>query len=402
MRHSERPGSIDGAAETAVTPQESSAPELTVVVPCLNERENVPILIERLRHALAGIAWEVIFVDDDSPDGTAAAVRAIGAANARVRCIRRIGRRGLAGACIEGMLASQARYLAVIDSDLQHDETLLAPMLATLRTGDADLVVGTRYAEGGAADSFSSGRKWISGTGTKLSNRLLGLKLTDPLSGFFMIERTAFERVAPKLSTQGFKILLDIAATAGPALRTAELPYTFGRRAHGNSKLDTRVALDCAGLVLGKATSDLVSMRFIVFCLVGLSGIAVHFGVLTAGVEVAGLPFEAAQAIAIVAAIAYNFALNNLITYRDLRLEGWSFLAGLAKFYLICSVAALSNLSVGHWLFSHQQTWLVAGLAGALVSVAWNYVVSSLLVWHVTSPRRARAQVRAAPARPLP
>src|SRR5438132_970180 len=138
------------AAAPATTGLPARAAELTIVVPTFNERANVPPLIERLRTALAGVDWEVIFVDDDSPDGTAALAKAIGASDARVRCLRRIGRRGLAGACLEGMLASQASLVAVMDGDLQHDEALLEPMLARLRLRDVDLLVATRYANGGS------------------------------------------------------------------------------------------------------------------------------------------------------------------------------------------------------------------------------------------------------------
>jgi dolichol-phosphate mannosyltransferase len=358
-----------------------TAPELSIFVPTFNERENVPILVDRLRQALAGVAWEMIIVDDDSPDGTADVARAIGASDARIRCLRRVGRRGLSGACLEGMLASNARYAAVMDADLQHDERLLLPMLEKLRADEADIVIGTRYAEGGAADTFSTKRKWISLLATHLANKVLGLKLSDPLSGFFMLRRNVVETFARKLSTQGFKILLDIVSTAGKSLRVAELPYQFGSRQRGTSKLDTRVALDYAGLVLAKATAGLLSLRFIFFCLVGLVGIGVHFVTLSIGVVVIGLSFYWAQTLAIVVAIAYNFALNNAITYRDQRLTGVNFLIGLLLFYLVSSIGALSNMSVGNWLFGQQQTWWVAGLGGAVMSVVWNYAVSSLLVW---------------------
>ncbi|MEP7032217.1 MAG: polyprenol monophosphomannose synthase, partial [Pseudolabrys sp.] len=215
-------------------------------------------MIERVRQALGDTSFEIIIVDDDSPDGTAEAARAIGAVDARVRCLRRVGRRGLSGACIEGMLASQARYAAVMDADLQHDEWLLKPMLAKLRNDEADIVVGSRYTEGGAADGFSSRRKWISSLGTQAANSVLGRKLSDPLSGFFMLRRSVVEQAAPKLSTQGFKILLDIVTTAGASLRVAELPYQFAPRHSGTSKLDPRTMLDYAGLLLAKSTSDLV------------------------------------------------------------------------------------------------------------------------------------------------
>jgi dolichol-phosphate mannosyltransferase len=364
-----------------LAPAASMAPELSVIVPTFNESANVPVLVERLRAALNGVNWEMIVVDDDSPDGTADVTREIGAADDRIRCIRRVGRRGLAGACLEGMLASQARFAAVIDADLQHDEKLLVPMLTKMREGVTDIVIGTRYAEGGSCGEFSSGRKWISVTATRVANKVLGRTLSDPLSGFFMLRREVIDPIAGKLSTHGFKILLDIVSTGGPSLRIAELPYTFGLRLQGASKLDTRVAFDYAGLLLAKATGDFLSLRFIFFCLVGISGIGVHFAVLWSGVSLFGLEFGWAQALAIAVAIATNFHLNNQITYRDQRLTGVSYLTGLALFYVISSIGAISNLSVGTWLFGQDQTWWLAGLGGALMSVVWNYAVSSLMVW---------------------
>jgi dolichol-phosphate mannosyltransferase len=368
----------------ADSPQQAPAltpPELSVIVPTFNECENIPLLVEQVRQALVGVAWEMIVVDDDSPDGTAEVARRIGAGDIRIRCLRRVGRRGLSGACLEGMLASQAQFAAVLDADLQHDEKLLLPMLMKMRGGEADVVIGTRYADGGSADAFSAKRKWFSLLATRIANVVLGRKLSDPLSGFFMLRRNVVEEIAPKLSTQGFKILLDIVSTAGKSLRIVELPYQFGARYRGSSKLDTRIALDYAGLVLAKATSNLLSLRFVFFCLVGLIGIAVHFAVLSIGVAFIGLTFEWAQTLAIAVAIANNFALNNAITYRDQRLTGVNYLVGLLLFYVISSIGAVSNLSVGSWLFSHEQTWWVSGLGGAAMSVVWNYAVSSMMVW---------------------
>src|ERR1700690_1152870 len=243
------------ALDTAV----QRAPELTVVIPTFKEHDDVERVVERLRDVLAGYDWEVIFVDDDSPDGTAALVRTIGERDRRVRCVRRLGRRGLAGACIEGMLTSQARYVAVMDADLQHDETILISMLDRLRKGDVDLVVATRYLNGNTTQGLSSGRSHISRWSTALARRLLGVDLTDPMSGYFMIRRAAFEELAPKLSSQGFKILLDIATSARGRLRITELPYDFRGRMNGESKLDKKVALDFVALVVAKLTYDSVS-----------------------------------------------------------------------------------------------------------------------------------------------
>jgi dolichol-phosphate mannosyltransferase len=357
------------------------APELTVVVPTFKERANVPLLVDKLAATLAGVDWEVVFVDDNSPDGTAAAAREIGARDARVRCIRRIGRRGLAGACIEGMLASQARYVAVMDADLQHDETLLTAMLARLR-GGVDLAVASRFADGASAAGLSSAsREQASRLSNAMARRLLGVTLSDPMSGFFMIARERFEELAPRLSSQGFKILLDIVATAQGSLRIAELPFVFAERQHGESKLDTRVALDFAALVLAKLTNDTVSFRFLLFCLVGLTGIAIHMATLQLALTTGGIHFGWAQIVATITAIAWNFVLNNMFTYRDQRLTGLQFLTGLIRFELICSVGAISNVGIAAFIYAHDPNWWIAGLGGALMGAVWNYVVSAAFVW---------------------
>jgi dolichol-phosphate mannosyltransferase len=356
------------------------APELCVVVPAYNERDNVAPLIDLLREALDGIAWEAIIVDDNSPDGTAAAARAIGETDRRVRCIRRIGRRGLAGACLEGMLASQARYVAVIDADLQHDEQLLPAMLQRLRDGSADLVVASRRVAAGSDAGLSGLRSRMSRFAGALARFLLGVAITDPMSGFFMLRRDVIEKIAPSLSNQGFKILLDIVATAGN-LRVVELPYTFRERRHGESKLDAQVMLEFAGLLTAKLTHDTVSIRFLMYCLVGLTGVAVHMAVLQAAVETTALGFSLDQAIATVTAITWNFTLNNAVTYRDQRLTGRRFVTGLLRFQLVCSVGAISNVGAATWIYNYHTGWWVAGLSGALMGAVWNYVISAAFVW---------------------
>jgi len=366
-------------AARAPAPALRPAPELCIVAPAFNERDNVAILVERLRRALAALDWEVIFVDDNSPDGTAAAVRAIGEADSRVRCIHRIGRRGLAGACLEGMLATQARYVAIMDADLQHDETLLVAMIERLRAGTTDLVVASRYLRGGSAAGLSRRRALISRLSNALVGRILGRDLTDPMSGYFMIRRDIFAALAPAISSQGFKILFDILATSGDRLRTVELPTKFQERGHGESKLDSKIALDFAGLVTAKLTGDTVSPRFLLFCLVGLSGIGVHLSILTALLTVT--PFGAAQALATIGAIAWNFWFNNLFTYRDQRLAGLQFLTGLVRFEVICAIGAISNIGVAAWIYDYGSRWWVAGLCGAVIGAVWNFAVSAAFVW---------------------
>ena len=369
------------SAMTEPAPAAATARQLCVVVPTFNERDNVPKLFAKLDAALVGIAWEVIFVDDNSPDGTWDVVRQLAQTDPRARCIRRIGRRGLSGACIEGILASSAPYVAVMDADLQHDETQLPKMLGLLTNGEAELVVGSRYVSGGRADSFGTARLGGSVFATKIATKLLHVNVADPMSGFFMIRRDRFEQLAPSLSVQGFKILLDIVATAGGKLKVVEVPYSFGTRLHGESKLDSMVVLDFLGLVLAKMTHDLVSLRFLLFALVGAIGLAVHLVTLYISLERFDIEFAEAQAIAAFVAMTGNFFLNNRLTYRDQRLKGLAILRGLLLFYLVCGVGLLANVGVAFSVYDQEPIWWLAGAAGALMGVVWNYAVSSLFVW---------------------
>lgn len=374
------------APRTATQNPAALAPAtLSIVLPTFNERDNVPVLVERLDKVLAGVAWEVIVVDDNSPDGTADAARALAARDPRVRVIRRVGRRGLSGACIEGMLASSADFVAVMDADLQHDETLLPKMLAKLSADEADLVVASRHVEGGAVgNGLSSVRASGSGLANTLARRLLRVELSDPMSGFFMIRRQDVERLAPRLSAQGFKILLDIAASARGELRIAELPYVFRERLHGQSKLDTLVALDFLGLLLSKLVGDFVSVRFLMFMMVGASGVVVHMLALFGGLELLGLNFQSAQTAATFVAMTTNFYLNNRLTYRDRRLKGWRALRGLLSFYLVCSFGVIANVGVATLVYEENAGRLmtgIAGAAGAVMGAVWNYAASSVLTW---------------------
>lgn len=357
-----------------------TGPLLTVVIPTFNEALNIPVLVDRLERALRGIDWEVVFVDDDSPDLTARVVRQLALANARVRCIRRIGRRGLAGACLEGALSSQAPYVAIMDADLQHDEALLGPMLQTLQDGEAALVVGSRYSIGGADDGFSPARRLGSQIAALLVRLTTSLAITDPMSGFFMARRELLDDAAPRLSPEGFKILLDLLLTAPGELRISELPYTFRSRVTGDSKFDLRNMMDFLGLLIAKGTRGVLPLRFINFLFVGLSGVFVQLVALKIGLAF-GLQFPPAQVAATVVAMTSNFFLNNLLTYRDWRLSGWSAVAGLMRFYLVCSIGALSNVSVSSLVYAAHPVWWIAGLVGSVIGAVWNFATSSAIVW---------------------
>ena len=360
--------------------QRFSAPLEPGLLP-FNEVANVGELVRRLEPLLAGVAWEVIFVDDDSPDGTAAEVRRIGRSNPRVRCLQRIGRRGLSSACIEGFLASSAPYLAVMDGDLQHDETLLVEMLGVLKNEPVDIVVGSRYVGGGGIGEWDEKRARMSEFATKLSRLVLHADVGDPMSGFFMIRRQAMEGAVRNLSGIGFKILLDLFASSPAPLRFRELPYQFRERQAGETKLDAQVMLDYLMLLADKLIGHIVPVRFFLFTLVGGIGVAVHMTTLTLVYEVLGYGFIAGQAAATLVAMASNFLLNNYTTYRDRQLKGWGLVRGFVSFSLACGVGAVANVGIAAFLFNNSTEWLLSALAGVIVGAVWNYAVTAVYTW---------------------
>ena len=358
-----------------------TAPELTIVVPTFNERDNIRPLLELIARALDGDNYEVVFVDDDSRDGTLPELQAVARTDPKVRYIHRIGRRGLSSAVVEGMLSSSAPYLAVIDADLQHDETLLPDMLAVLRGGEADIVVGSRYVEGGGMGEWAASRQLISRTATRIARLIIRADLTDPMSGFFMLTREAFAGSVRNLSGQGYKILLDIFASHPDTLRLRELPYEFRTRQHGESKLDALVTWEYLMLVADKLFGRFVPVRFVLYVLAGLSGLLLHLAVLGMLHKLAGTPFVTAQITATLTAMVSNFLVNNSITFRQQRLKGGMLVPGLLAYMVICGIGAVVNVQSAEYLFDSKIPWWFAGAAGALVGAVWNYAVSTQIVW---------------------
>jgi dolichol-phosphate mannosyltransferase len=358
------------------------ATELTLVIPTFNESGNLRELLRRVDAALIGVDWEMIVVDDNSPDGTSVLAKEISHEDSRVRCLRRVNRRGLAGACIEGMLASSAPIVAVMDADLQHDERILPQMLAKLQAG-CDLVVGSRHVEGGSADEgFSESRAMISRFATRLAKRALHADFSDLMSGFFMLRREIVEDCAPNLTPSGFKILADIVASAPKPLKVEEVGYMFRERLAGESKFDLKVGLDFLGLMLNKASGGRIPVRFIFFALVGASGVAIHMATVNAALAIPGVTFALAQSIAVIVAMTSNFFINNAITYRDAKLKGFGpLLRGLLYFYAVCAFGAVANVGVATWLYNLYPVVWISALAGVIMGSVWNFTLSSLFVW---------------------
>lgn len=373
--------------------------ELAVIVPTFNERDNVVPFLQALDAALGQISYEVIFVDDDSPDGTADAVREISQRDPRVRVLHRINRRGLASACLEGMLASSAPYLAVMDADLQHDETVLPQMLERLKSKNLDVVVGSRNIAGGSMGEFAESRVRLSMLGRRFSQSVCRCEINDPMSGFFVLSRPFLMEVVHGVSGIGFKILVDLLASCHRHVRLEEMPYRFRNRQHGESKLDILVGVEYLQLLLDKFIGDYVSPSFVLFGLVGASGVVLYLALLWIQLSWLGVSFRQAQIVATLAAMTTNFLLNNAITYRDRRLRGWNILRGLILFYVACSFGVLINLETAEFARAAGFPWYAAGLFGLILSSVWNYGVTRIFTWRAIRKVRAIRQARPTPAR---
>ncbi|MGA1982356.1 MAG: glycosyltransferase family 2 protein [Acidobacteriaceae bacterium] len=367
---------------------EPTALDLAVVLPTYNERDNIPLVIAQLTEALRGLAWEAVFVDDDSPDGTAAVISAHARWDSRIRLIHRVGRRGLSSACIEGMMSTTAPVVAVMDADLQHDASILPRMLDRLREDSLDVVIGTRNSDGGSMGEFGPWRVKLSHLGQKISQSVCHAKLTDPMSGFFLLRRTFLLEVVHDLQGGGFKILVDLLASSQVPVRYGEVGYRFGARRHGESKLDVVVGIEYLFLVLNKRLGGVVPLHMALYALVGGIGLAAHLLVFLLFSHVFAASFVAAQIAATFVAMIENFTLNNLITFRSRRLRGGQMWSGLARFVMACSFGAVANVVFARALWQGGVEWYLAGFAGIVLGSVWNLSVSSMITWGMRSQTR--------------
>ena len=367
-----------------------AALEVAIVLPTYNERANVSLVIARLTEALAGLSWQAIFVDDDSPDGTAQEVAAYARVDPRIRLIHRVGQRGLASACIDGMLATDAPFVAIMDADLQHDATILPRMLARLQEESLDVIVATRNGEGGSMGEFGQRRVLLSRLGQKIGHIVCRSDISDPMSGFFMLRRSFLLGVVPRLQRGGFKILVDILASSRRPVRAGEIGYTFGARCNGESKLDVFVGIEYLSLIFNKLLGGFLPTRMGLFLLVGGLGVLTHIVALVSFREIFHTRFVTAQVIATILAMIGNFYCNNIITFRDRRLRGIHVLTGLIRFVVACSFAACANVLMARWLWHSGIPWYLAGLAGIVLGSAWNLCVSTQLTWGQTAAAQSQ------------
>lgn len=354
---------------------------LSIVVPTYNEIDNIVPFLERVKNALPNFDWELIFVDDNSSDGTASAAYRLSLQDPRVRVILRLADRGLARSSIQGMLSAKGHLLCIMDGDGQHDPAIVPRLVQRLQSGTLDVVSAARRLDEGVNPvALSALRRRMSDYGNALSSFVIGRRLSDPLTGFFIIRRDIFLEIAPRLGDPGFKLLLDILHSK-KSLRHAEVPFDFGIRMNGESKLDACVLWRFATFLMSKMTGGVLPANLISFLCVGATGVLVHLAMLYCALMFA-LPFTAAQVVAALVAASSNFLLNNFLTFRDKRLRGWAQFYGYVKFLLISSVGLLANVSAATITYERiVHVVLFATLAGIAIDTIWKFVVVKHLVW---------------------
>jgi dolichol-phosphate mannosyltransferase len=359
----------------------SITPEISIVIPVYNERENIELLVKQLHTALADRHWEALFVDDDSPDGSADEIRRISLSDPRIRLILRVEDAGLAKACIQGMLSAKAELLCVMDGDGQHDPVYIPELIKALQSTKSDLASAARDLSDATNEAALGGtRRRLSEMGNALIRKVTGRQTNDPLTGFFVIRRQAFLSVVRQLSNSGFKLLFDILAS-NHALRHVEIPFHFKERHAGDSKLDGHVLWQFLSLVIEKLCRGWIPARVISFLAVGSLGLIVHMTVLYVALGL-GAAFQFAQGLAALTAMTFNFGLNNVLTFRERRFHGLRLIAGWLGYFMICSVSLFANVVLAAWAFQRLDGMVLpAALAGITVDVAWKFIVSDRVLW---------------------
>jgi len=356
---------------------------LSVVLPCYNEIKNIDYLIEKFQLAdIDSIIAKIIFVDDDSPDGTAEYLKKVSSNKFDVVCLHRIHRHGLSSAVVEGTLLASTPYVAVMDADGQHDPGDLISMYQLMQKNHIDFIIGSRFLENAVIEKHIGFRSTLTHIGNLIANKILNRKLTDPLTGFFIFDRNMMMESIRNIRPSGFKILLDfLYQLRNKKISIDEYPINFKVRNEGESKLDSRALIEFADQIFGFLTNGLLPEKMFSFILVGSIGLLLHLTLLYIFLFPIQISFYTAQIFATFISMISNFTLNNELTFRRNKLRGINWIKGLITFILICSIGAFANVGVAGFLFNEGKTWWISAVTGIIIGTVFNFSLSKYLVW---------------------
>jgi dolichol-phosphate mannosyltransferase len=371
--------------------------ELSLVIPTYNERENIASLVRSIHQLLtdSGCSFEIIIVDDDSPDKTWELVQTLTAKYPGLRLIRRIKEKGLAKAVTRGWQEARGEILAVMDGDLQHPPETLLTLIEALRKDGIEIAVASRHVQGGGVSDWNVFRRLISWSATLTATWILPGTLAtvrDPMSGFFALRRSVIDGIP--LNPTGYKILLEV-LSRGTYASVEEVPYTFVERKQGGSKFGLRQALEFLGHLarLSWTTGELT--RLLQYLTVGLSGVLVNMGTLFV-LTFQGWSYISAGILAVESSILTNFLLNEIWTFADFSRRSASLgarLQRLFKYNLVCVGGAIINLALLWLMTEHVGIYfMLSNGIGIIAATLWNYGMNANVTWESA---RARRRVKA-------
>ena len=358
---------------------------ISIVIPTFNEAENIIPLIKNLTFLVNDFEYEIIVVDDDSPDGTSDEINKYMKLNKRIKLITRIGRSGLSSAIKEGLIFAQGKYLLVLDGDGQHHPSFILDMLKKIKKNKSDIVIASRFLHTSKLEGLSNKRSLGSKIANKLARKSLHRnysKLTDYLSGCFCLEKEMTKKYIRKIEINGFKFLYELLSLSNGELAVSEIPLIFKERRFGNSKLDVAIVWDFLISIIHNLTLRLLPRRAISFGMVGISGVFVQLFITSFLVEIFLIDFYNALPFAVILAATSNFLINNQVTFRSDRLKNIALLIGLLKFLMIASLPVIANVGITTAFYKYiSADKFIAQIAGIAIVYAWNYLASSSFVW---------------------
>jgi dolichol-phosphate mannosyltransferase len=363
--------------------------KFSLVIPTYNESKNIETLIGRLEKLLEeplGGSYELIVVDDDSPDRTWELAQRLAATRPHVRVMRRQGEKCLSSAVIRGWQAARGEVLGVMDADLQHPPEVNVALWAEIQKG-ADLATGSRHIEGGGVSNWSMFRRAMS-RGAQLLGLLIlpGVlgRLSDPMSGYFMVRRSVL--AGAELDPVGYKILVEVVGRCDPRW-IGEVGYVFRERIEGESKVTWKLYVHYLQHLLRLRLHTLHKSRFLRFCVVGATGVVVDMSLLylLSDPSTLHLGLTRSKLIAAEAAIASNFLLNDAWTFGDLAKQAPGASSKLRRFIAfnaICSLGVGINVLILNLLFNYaHMDRYIANAAAILLVTGWNYLLNRHLNW---------------------
>ena len=359
---------------------------ISIVIPTFNEVKNIIPLLKKLLSFFHEYDYEIIIVDDDSPDGTSEEVEKYIKDKKTIKLITRIGRSGLSSAIKEGLIFAKGKYLLVLDGDGQHHPSFVLKMVDEIKQNKSDIVIGSRFLPSSKLEGLSNKRS----LGSKIANKFASIslhknysKLTDYLSGCFCLNRESTKNLIRKIEINGFKFLYELLSVSKGKLMVKEVPLIFKERRFGNSKLDLAIIWDFLISIIHNFTLRIIPRRAVSFGLVGLSGVFVQLGMTSFLTNVFLMGFYDALPIAVVFAATSNFLINNQVTFRSNRLKNFALLIGLLKFLIVSSLPVIANIGITTAFYNYiSADTVIAQIAGIGIVYAWNYLASSSFVWN--------------------